>query len=287
MEANWDTLVIVGLVVIIVVLLIAYLFKIKAIGGAEVEVGAPGFTVKLKLQDKERNISESDFALININDNYADSDIGFVIRKPLSDEWSFKTKIYREILKDKGYKDQFIDNYIKILGNTINEPNKNIHVNTFRREGIHTLKYNEKVIINGNPIDKGAIERINSTSTNGEEKNYDQLNIFAYKKDAYKIKKSLLDIFLAEVAFIGTLGPKKLYVNNDNSVFLLDCSAVFENVVYDGQLGTHVVNNMGLYQENKQYIFVIYLSYIQTDDKPTKVWDELREYLASFRVLTK
>ncbi len=284
MEATWSVAVIVVLVVVIVALLIAYLYKRKAISNAEVEVGAAGFTLKLKLQDKERHISESEFGLININDNYADSDIGFVIRKPFSDEWIFKKLSFKELLIERGFVDKAVEYLLDSLGKSITDPNENIHIKSIRRGEAQTFKFTKETLINGILISDKNLKNAQAL-TSGEEKSHDLINIFAYNKNAFKTKQSLLDIFLSEVPLISKLGPKKLYVNADNSVFLLDNSAIFEKVIYNGQLGTHITNNMSLFQENNQYFFEVILNYIQSDDKPTQVWDELRDYLASFRVL--
>lgn len=282
--ANWPVVVMVVMALIIFGLLIAYLFKSNAIGKAEVEVGAAGFTGKLKLQGKERQISERDFNLINLREFYADSDIGFVICKPLSEEWVIKKARLREMCEEKGFTEELIEGLWQHLSNFIEDPNENIHILTARRGTAQYIKYTPETVMAGAHIEPEVLERF---LLGAQETIYDQLGILAYSKDAMKTRISLLDFFFAESQAFRGVGPNRLYVNPENTVFLLDCSAFFGRIEYNGELGDHIINNMALFQENERYFFEVLLTYIQSADKPTKVWDDLRTYLASFRVLAK
>lgn len=280
--ANWPLVVIVVMALIIFGLLIAYLFKSNAIGKAEVEVGAAGFTGKLKLESKDRHITERDFNLVNLNEFRVDSDIGFVVRKPFSGEWAIKKATFRQTFEEKGYTEDMIERLLEQISNFIEDPNRNVHILTIRRGKVQTIRYTSETVIDGAHPDPKIIE---SFLLGGQELNYDQVNFFAYSKHAIKTRTSLLDFFLGESRILGVLGPRRLYVNPENTVFLLDCSASFEAIEYNGELSNHVINNMALFQENQRYLFAVLLSYIQAANKPTKVWDELRAYLSSFRVL--
>lgn len=269
---------------VIIVVLIGYLFRIRAINRAEVQVGVDGFTAKLTLQSKERHITEKDFNLINVDEFYADSGIGFVIHKPLSGEWALKKVPLRKIYEEKGFTEGFVESILEKVGLFMKDPKENVHVLTIRRGAAQSIRYTEETMIDGAQLD---FEIIKSLLQRAEEIGYDQVIIFAYNKEAVKSRISLLDFFFAESQILGRLGPKRLHLNPENTVFLLDCSALFKKVIYNGELGDHIINNMFLFQENNQYFFEVILSYLQSDDKPPKVWDELRDYLASFRVLTR
>lgn len=281
---NWPVVVIVVMALIIIGLLIAYLFKTNAIGKAEVEVGAVGFTAKLKLQSKERQISERDFGLIDPDKFYADSYSGFVIHKPLSEEWVLRKVTLGDIYKEKGFTEEFIKSILERVNLFIEDPEENVHALTIRRGTAQSIRYTEETMIDGAQLD---FEVIKSLMLCAEEKVYDHVTIFAYKKEDMKYRISLLDFFFAEAPLARGVGPKRLYVNPENTIFLLDCSALFEKAIYNGEPGDHVINNAMLFQENDQYFFEVIISYVQSDDKPTEVWDELRDYLASFRVLAR
>lgn len=282
--ANWPVVVMVLMALAIIALLIAYLFKTNAIGKAEVEVGVAAFTAKLKLQSKERQISERDFNQVNLNEFYADSGIGFVMHKPLSEEWELKKATLREIYEEKGFTEEFIESIWGEVSLFIEDPKENVHVLIIRRGAAQSIRYTEETMIDGGQLD---FEVIKSLILRAEEIVYDRVAIFAYNKEAVKSRISLLDFFFAESELLKGVGPKRLYVNPENTVFLVDCSALFEKVIYNGELGDHIINNMALFQENNEYFFEVLLSYVQSADKPTKLWDELRDYLASFRVLVK
>jgi len=263
------------------------LFKIKAIGNAEVEVGAGPFTTKLRLRSKERQINEEDFSSVNLNKFYADSDIGFVIRKPLSEEWTIKKLHLREALKERGITQNAVENSLEKLREGIESPNENIRVLVITRGGAQSIRYTEETVVGGQQLNLEILKEIAKLLPSCKEMMHDQLSVYACKKDAMKQKRSLLEFFLGWVSTSEGLGPKSLYVNHENSVFLLDCSAFMGKVEYNGEIGDHIMNNMFLYQENKGYFFCVIVSYVQAADKSTKVWDELRDYLNSFRVLVE
>lgn len=279
-EANWYV-VVMGVAILA---LIGYLFKIKVINKAEVEFGAVGFTAKFKLESKERHITERDFNQVNLDEFYVDSGIGFVVRKPVSEEWTLDKITLREIYEEKGFTEQLIEAIREKEGFHIEVLDENVHALMIRRGSAQSIRYTEETVVDGEPVN---FEAIKSLTLRAEEKVYDRVALFASNKEAVKARISLLDFFFAESQTLAGLGPKRLYVNPENTVFLLDCSALFEKVVYNEELGDHVINNAMLFQENDQYFFEVIISYVQSDDKPTEVWDELRDYLASFRVLAR
>jgi hypothetical protein len=120
LTANWPFVV----MAIVIIGAITYLFKVGAIGKAEIEVGAKGATAKLKLQSKERQINEKDFDSISLNEFYADSDIGFVIHKPLSKEWTIRKLSFKEMLKEKGFAEEAIEAFWDNLSANIRNPNE-------------------------------------------------------------------------------------------------------------------------------------------------------------------
>ena len=283
--ANWQIVVMVAMALITFGLLIAYLFKTKAIGKAEVEIGTAAFTAKLKLQSSERHITERDFNLVNLKDFYAESGIGYVIRNPISGEWAIKKARFSESLEEKGFTKEAVEFLLgNISNNLIENPDENIHSLVIRKGAAQLIKYTPETIINGRNPDLDIIE---SALQGGQETIYDQVVVVAYDKDKMKRRIGLLDLFFMEARVFGALGPKRLHVNFENTVFVLDCSAFFGNIEYNGELGDHIINNMALFQENEQYFLEVFLTYVQSADKPTKVWDDLRDYLASFRVLKK
>jgi hypothetical protein len=271
-------------IVFIIACLLAYLFKAAVLGKAKVKLGATPFVLELDMQSNKRQISEKEFNLVNLSESYADSDLGFVIRKPLSKEWTQEKIALREIYEEKGFTEEFIKSLLERVSLFIEDPEKNVHALTIRRGAAQSIRYTEGTIVDGSQIDFGAIK---SLTLYAEEKVYDHVTIFTYKKEDIKYKISLLDFFFTEAPLARGVGPKRLYVNPENTIFLLDCSALFEKVVYNGELGNHVINNAILFQVNDKNFFEVIISYVQSDDKPTEVWDELRSYLASFRVLVK
>jgi len=280
--ANWQLVVMVVMALIIFGPLIAYLFKTKAIGKAEVEVGVAAFTAKLKLQSSERHITERDFNLVNLKDFYAESDIGYIVRKPISGEWAIKKARFSELLEEKGFTKKVIEFFLET--NIIENPDENVHSLVIRKGAAQLIKYTAETIINGRSLDLDIIE---SALHGGQEIIYDQVAVLAYGKDKMKRRIGLLDLFLMEAQALSAMGPKRLHVNSENTVFVVDCSAFFGNIEYNGELGDHIINNMALFQENEQYLLEVFLTYVQSADKPTKVWDDLRDYLSSFRVLEK
>jgi hypothetical protein len=280
LTANWPFVV----MAIVIIGAITYLFKVGAIGKAEIEVGAKGATAKLKLQSKERQIKEKNFDSISLNEFYADSDIGFVIHQPSSGEWMVKTQSLAETYEEKGLTDAAIEKLLEEISSDIRNPNENIRVLVIRRGDVQSIRYTEETVIDGHQLDIGIVGEV---FTNREERRQDQISVLAFKKDAIERKQGLLDFFLSAAQLYRGLGPKKLYVNEENTVFLIDCSAFAEKIEYNGELGDHVINHMVLFQENNEYFFELVVTYIQAADKPTKVWDELRDYLNSFRVLVK
>ena len=282
--ANWHIVVMVVMALTIIGFLIAYLFKTNVISKAEVEVGAAGFTAKVRLQSKERQISGKDFNLINLNRFYADSDIGFVVRKPVSSEWIIKKITLKEIYEEKGFTQKLKEALWNQISNYIEDPDENIHLLTARRGTAQSIGYTSETTVDGVHLDPKIIQSI---LLGAQEITYDQIVIFAYSKEAIKLRMSLLGFFFAESQMFRAMGPKILHVNPENTVFLVDCSAFFRNIEYNGELGDHVINNMALFQESDKYFFEILLTYVQSADKPTKVWDDLRDYLDSFRVLAK
>lgn len=222
--------------------------------------------------------------MVNLNESYSDLDIGFVIRKPLSEGWELKRVTLREIYEEKGFTEEFIEGIWGEVSLYIEDPKENVRVLIIRRGAAQSIKYTEETMIDGGQLD---LEVVKSRILRAEEIVYDRVAIFAYNKEAVKSRISLLDFFFAESQVLKEVGPKRLYVNPENTVFLLDCSALFEKVIYNGELGDHIVNNMALFQENNEYFFEVLLSYVQSAEKPTKLWDDLRDYLASFRVLVK
>jgi len=269
---------------VVIVALIGYLFKTRAINKAEVEVGVAAFTAKLKLQSKERQISERNFSLINVDEFYTDSGIGFVIRKPLSGEWVLEEITLVDIYKEKGFTEELIEKMLEGGSLRIEDPKENVHALMIRRGSAQSIRYTEETVIDGEPVN---FEIIKALTLCAEEIVYDRVALSAFNKEALKIRMSLLEFFFAESQTLVGLGPKRLHVNPENTVFLLDCSALFERVIYNGELGNHIINNAMLFQENNRYFFEVVLSYVQSADKPTTVWEELRDYLASFRVLAR
>lgn len=274
-------LIIIGIVAI---LAITYLLKIGVLGKAKAKIGAGPFTFELDMQSKERQISEKDFnkALVNLNEFYADSDVGFVIHKPFSEEWRIMKLTCREKLKQKGLTDEAIDSWE--TQNVAKDPDKNIHILAIRRGQAQSIRYIKETTENGQQLD---LERFGEILARREEVDYDEIIVAAIRKDATKSRIGLIDLFFTESPILTTLGPKKLFANPENTVFLIDCSALFENIEYNGERGDHAINNVMLFQENNEYFFEVMVGYVQTADKPTKVWDELRNYLKSFRVLVK
>jgi hypothetical protein len=280
LTANWPFVV----MAIVIIGAITYLFKVGAIGKAEIEIGAKGATAKLKLQSKERQINEKDFDSISLNEFYADSDIGFVIHKPLSDEWAIKKPSLVKAYEEKGLKDAAIEEFLKEISSDIRNPNENIRVLIVGRGNAQVIRYTEDSVIDDYQLDVKILEGVFASR---EERIHDQLTILAFKKDAFKKKQGLLDFFLSAAQLFRALGPKRLHANPENTVFLLDCSAFAEKIEYNGELGDHVINNMVLFQENREYFFEVMVAYVQAAEKPTEVWDQLRDYLNSFRVLVK
>lgn len=284
LTANWPFVVMAIAIIGMVILAIAYLFKRRAVEQAEVEVGVGEFTAKLKLRSGERQIHEKDFNLVNLNEFYADSDIGFVMHKPLSGEWAIKKPSLAETFREKGFTERVIEGLLERISTDISNPNENIRVLIVGRGNAQVVRYTEESVLAGYQLD---VEIIEGVLANCEERIYDQLCILAFKKDAFKRKYGLLDLFLSEVQLLERLGPKRLHVNPENTVFLIDCSASAEKIEYNGELGDHILNNMALFQENSGYFFEVIVSYVQAADKPTEVWDQLRDYLNSFRALVK
>lgn len=284
LTANWPFVVMAIAIIGMVILVIAYLFKRRAVEQAEVEVGVGGFTAKVKLRSGERQIHEKDFNLVNLNEFYADSDIGFVIHKPLSGEWAIKKPSLAETYGEKGFTEEAREKLLEGLSNVISNPNENIRVLIVGRGNAQVVKYTEESVLSGYQLDVEIIEGVLASC---EERIYDQFCILAFKKDAFKRKQGLLSFFLSEVQLLDQLGPKRLHVNPENTVFLIDCSASAEKIEYNGKLGDHVLNNMVLFQENSEYFFEVMVAYVQAADKPTEIWDQLRDYLNSFRVLVK
>ena len=270
----WLTIAAVALVVAVIIV-IFLLFRIRAISRAEFAFGVPGFSGKLKLQSAEREISKEDFNAVNLNDFYADSNIGFVIHKPFSNEWEIQKTTVPELQNWRGVSEEVRAQL---------EDVRKFECLVIRRGGAQTIKYTNQTLINDMQIELNKIKRI---LPKGEETSCDQVIIVTYKKSLIKETSELLVFFLHHVDYVKHLGPKRLFVNPENTVFLLDCSATFKNIEYNGKLGDHVVNNVILCQENDEYFIDVFINYVQSDDKPPKVWDDLRNYLVSFRVLVK
>ena len=276
---------IVLIIAIVAILAITYLFKIGVLGKAKTEIGLSPFTFKLDIQSKDRHITEDDFNKIDIKKFYIDSGIGFVIHQPFSPDWVVISGSIRELWEEKGFSEEVIhfldDSFL------VTDPANNMSVTRFRRGPKQSIKYCVDTTLNDRPIDLEAFDRIREMFRDGEELMYDQIAILAMRKEACKIKLGLLELFAHEMAISASMGPKRLAVNPENTVFLTDCSAIFKNVEYNGQRGDHVINNTFLLQENSDYFFEVIVTYIQAGDKPTRVWNELTNYLSSFRVLAK
>lgn len=221
LTANWPFVV----MAIVIIGAITYLFKIGAIGKAEIEVGAKGATAKLKLQSKERQIKEKDFDSISLNEFYADSDIGFVIHKPLSEEWTIRKLSLKEVYKEKGFAEEMIVDLLNQISANIRNPNENIHNLVIRRGTAHSVRYTEETVVDGHQLD---LEILKQVLPRLEEIGYDQIYISAARKDSMKSKWSLLQFFLGELQSFRPLNPKRLHVNLENTIFLLDCSVLFE-----------------------------------------------------------
>lgn len=257
----------------VVIVIIFFLFKYRIIGAAEFELGVPGFTTKLKMQSEQRQMNKEKSASVNPQEMYVDSNIGFIIHKPFSNEWKFIHSTMTHLWEDKGYKKDTMEP----LGIT----NETCDVLISRRGEGHTIKYTGQTMINGEEI---ILEDIEHLIEEVKEIVYDQVIVLSFKKNP-EDKMGLLDFFLMHARWAMLVGPRKLFVNPDNSVFLLDCSAKFENIECDGKIGDHILNNVTLCLENDKYFFAVVTNYIQVADKPTTVWDDLRKYLESFRVL--
>lgn len=287
LTANWPFVVMLIALILVICLLIAYLFRTRAVGKAEVELGAGDFTFKLKLESNERQINEKDFNLVSLNEFYADSDIGFTIHKPLSKEWAIRKPVLQETYEEKGLTEEAIQDLMESVSGDITNPNENVHVLALTRGTVQTIRYTEETVVSGRQLELDTLKTLERGLRSCEERGYDQLSIYAFKRDAMKPGWGLLDFFLSGAQLYMALGPKRLHVNRDNTAFLIDCSALMQKIKYNGEVGDHIVNNVVLFQENIDYFFQVIIAYIQAADKPTKVWDELRTYLSSFRVLIR
>lgn len=273
------------IIALVVILAITYLFKIGVLGKAKAQIGVSPFIFKLDMKSKERHITEDDFKKTDLKKFYVDSGIGFAIHQPFSSDWVRVGQNIRELWEDKGFSKKGIQS----LDDTflVTDPANNTFVTCFRRGSKQSIKYAADTIMNDRPIDPEGVEQAEEIFEGGEELVYDQIAILALRKDACKIKLGLLELFAREMDIVGHLGPKRLSVNPENTVFLMDCSATFRNIEYNGQRGVHVTNNTILLQENSDYFFEVIVTYIQAGDKPASVWNELTNYLSSFRVLDK
>ena len=280
---SWPFIVLI--IALVLILAITYLFKVGVLGKAKARIGASAFTFELDMQSKQRQITEDDFRKIDLNKFYVDSGIGFVIQKPLPPDWVVVRGNIRNLWDEKGFSEQGIQ--FLPYTSLVTDPTNNTSLTCFRRGPKQSIKYTADSTIDDRPIDLKAIDQIKELYIGSEELLYDQIAIITLRKDAFKTKTGLLELFLSEMAIAASIGPKRLAVNPENTVFLIDCSAIFKNIEYNGQRGDHVINNTVLLQENSDYFFVAILTYAQASDKPTKVWDDLTRYLSSFRVSVK
>ncbi len=210
-----------------------------------------------------------------------DSRTGFVIKKPNGSNWTIENhKRFGELLVEKGLSRSIIDEYLS--QNLVTDADKNIYPVILRNGERQEVRYTQETIINEEQVDyEGILEAFQG----GKEQIYDYIAILPIRKDACKAKLTLIDVFAGELSIARHLGPRTLRTNDDNTVFLIDCSAIFSNIEYNGKLGTHAINNAFLFQENAQFFFEVILAYVQASHKPPSVWEELRELLASFRIL--
>ena len=276
---NWPL----AAVIIALVLAVLLVYLSKTTKRTSADIGTPEFRFKLSMESKDRHVSEDDLSKIDINRFYVDSGIGFVIRKPFSTEWVAGKGDITKLWQEKG----FSQDTIKMLDHEFltENPDKNTCLTFLRRGPKQRIKYTAETIVSGHRLEPGAVARIEKVFVHGEELVYDQIVIVAIRKEACKIKLGLLELFVREAGLGASLGPLRLVVNPENTVFLLDYSATFQNIEYNGQRGHHVINNTFLLQENSNYFFEVFLTYVQAGNKPPKVWNELTSYLNSFRVL--
>lgn len=263
-------------VVVIVGFLIYLLFKNKYISKANFQLGVPGFTTKLSIESDKRYIGQKTFHSINLDEMYVDSNIGFVIHKPFSDEWALTHCSYPELPNWQGVNDK-IRNELEQL--------KECQCVVISRGITNFITYTENSLVNGQPIDIDVVKEAIPTCT---ESAPDQIIVISYKKALVApFAKDLLSFFFASSGFIAGIGPRRLLVNPENTIFVVDCSAKYSNIKSNNKVGDYILNNVVLYQQNEEYFFRVCVNYVQSDDKPTTVWDDLRKYLDSFRVLVK
>lgn len=268
---------IVALIIVAVVIVpIFLLFKYRRISQAEFELGFPGVTTKLKIKSEERQITKEKFTSVNLKEMHVDSDTGFIIHNPFSDEWKLFKSTLTQLWEDKGYS----KNAMEPLGIS----DEICDVLIIRTDKAQTIKYMEQTLINGISVESFLEEVRQRFVEEVKEILYDQVVVMSFKKNPEENIK-LLDFFFIHARYAMAVGPKKLLVNPANTVFLLDCSAKYECIERNGKIGDHIINNVVLCQENDKYFFSVILNYMQVDDKPTTVWESLREYLNSFRVL--
>lgn len=283
LTANWP------FVALGVVTIIAFVFLVLYLSSraeqAKISIGAGPLSFDVDMRSNERHVTEDDFNKIDPKKFYVDSLTGFVIRQPFSPDWVVIRANVGDLWEEKGFSEEGM----QFLNDTflVTDPANNTCVTCFRRGSKQSVKYTADTMLNARPIDPEVLDQIKEIFEGGEELIYDQIVILALRKDACKIKLGLLDLFVREMAVSQGMGPKRLSVNPENTVLLMDCSAIFKNIEYNGQRGDHVINNTFLVQENSSYFFEIIVTYVQAGDKPPKVWNELTNYLNSFRVLAK
>jgi len=270
-------------IVFIIACLFAYLFKAGVLGKAKLKLGAAPYVLELDMQSKARQISDRDFKKVNLEEFYVDSDLGFIVRKPVLEGWTVEKMTVAKMYEEKGFTKQITENVLGIKGVATKDPEEDPPALAITSGKAQTIRYTQGTRVDGALLDSS---KVRSLLLRFEEIVYDRVSITAFNKEQSDVK-SLLDFFLTVAPFVKGMGPRKLYVNHENTVFLLDCSALFEKIMYNGEHGSHVINNAMLLQENDKNFFGVIVSYVQSDDKPTEVWDELRGYLSSFRVLAK
>lgn len=281
---SWELIILFFLIVIIVVLIgFIILSKLGPFTG-KAKIGAWPLTFELEMRTEKRQISDKDFSLINVDKFHVNSSIGFVVHKPFSKEWSILEPSKREFLKERGFSKDFID----LQMHDFPDPDKNIKILIIKRGPIQSVQYTKQTKVDGRRFPSNYLGLVKKILLDGQEKTYDQIVIQAINRKIIANElPTLFDVFSFATRETLRFGSKKVFVNRENTVFLLDCSAKFENIKYNGKLGNRVLNNIVLTQENSDYIFLVHVNYVQAPEKPTKVWDELREYLNSFRVLVK
>lgn len=142
------------------------------------------------------------------------------------------------------------------------------------------IQYQEGTTENGTPID---LETLRSLIGGDTISHYSQITVLAIDKE------TATDYTLAGIALTwGALhrgGVNHIVASEESQYILLQATWLLQDVRVDGQKIDLPIERWALFADGPQRYYVVELNYVPSESQPAQVWDDLKAYMDSFRVI--